>query len=147
MKATVYDIPEMLILCELMHSESSYDFIMPNEEKMESFLFSKIDMENSFCYVLKKEKTIGLLVANIETYFFSNSKIAVDYIFFIKNEYRKSSGAYKLLMKYIEWAKESSVVEIMLSTTTGVKMEKVGKLYEKIGFKKVGLIYKLKHEE
>jgi len=146
-KATNDDLPELLDLCLLMYTESSYNGISICQEKINFFLKRRLCHRKSFCNVLKREqKIIGFFIAEIQEFFFSNEEISVDQLFFIKPEFRKSIGASKLLLSYINWAKNNDVSEIMLSSTTGVELDKVEKMYRKIGFKKSGVVYKLKLE-
>jgi hypothetical protein len=60
--------------------------------------------------------------------FFSQELLAID--------------AMKFLKAYFEWAKSQNVTEITLSSTNGVEVEKLEKMYAKLGFNKVGFMYK-----
>lgn len=126
-----------------MHKEGSYQKIKFNESKSKIYLLNKIENENSLVILLiENEKIIGLFIADIVEYFFSNEKLALDSIFFILKPKRKSFGAIKLLNEYFIWAESYNVKEICLSTTNGVETDKIERMYTRLGFHKAGLMYK-----
>jgi len=143
-KATLADMPKILDLCLIMHKESIYCNIPVNISKLNSFLKSHILSQNSLFILLKKNnEIIGFFVGNIVTYFFSDSKIAMDIILFIKPNYRNHHGAQKLLSDFIDWCHDKDVREISLSSTTGIEKSKVKQIYSKFGFNKIGFMYKI----
>lgn len=142
-KATVEDLDEILTLCKTMHKESSYSGIEPNKEKTQSFIQNEIDDRDSlFLVLLYKEVIVGIFLGKIVSYFFSNDLQAMDYLLYIQKEKRGSIGALKLLKSYICWAKEQKVKEIVLSSTTGINLDRTEGIYRKLGFHKAGVMYK-----
>lgn len=126
-----------------MHSEGIYSSISLSEYKLKNFIFNKIEANKSLVTVLvSNDKIIGLLIADIQEYFFSTEKISIDILFFIIKSKRKSFGAIKLLKEYFSWANSYGVKEISLSTTNGVEVDKIEKMYSKLGFTRVGIMYK-----
>ena len=128
-----------------MHEEGSYANISLDKKKLQRYLIKNINNNNSLVLILKNKVSTdieGLLVAEIVEYFFSLELLAIDSLFFIRKEKRKTIGAMKLLKAYFEWAKSHNVTEITLSSTNGVEVEKLEKMYAKLGFNKVGFMYK-----
>ena len=145
-EASISEVNEIVNLCSIMHKESNYKNIDPDYNKSYEFIESSIiDKESFFIVLIEDNRIIGFFMAKLLEYFFSHERQAVDYLFFIKEEHRKKSGAYKLVSTYIKWAKKNNVREIILSSTTGVELEKIEKLYSKFNFKKVGVMFKLKN--
>jgi len=128
-----------------MHEEGYYANINLNERKLQRYLIRNINNNNNLVLILKNKVNAdieGLLVAEVVEYFFSQELLAIDSLFFIKKAKRKSIGAMKLLKAYFKWAKSHNVTEITLSSTNGVEIEKLEKMYAKLGFNKVGFMYK-----
>lgn len=142
-KANESDIQEISLILKEMHKEGIYSKINPSEYKIKNFLLNKIRDKNSLVLILISDnKIIGLFIAEIQEYFFSTEKISMDIIFFILKSKRKAFGAIKLLQNYFNWAESYNVKEICLSTTNGVEVEKIEKMYRKLGFNRVGIMYK-----
>lgn len=142
--ATFSDIFTLLDLSVEMHVEGSYRDIEFSKEKIENFLREKIANNNSLVIVWStfSNQINGFFIADVVEYFFSHEKVALDTIFFIKKEKRKSIGTKLLLDTYINWAIANNVKELSLSTTNGVEVESLEKLYQKFGFSKSGIMYK-----
>ena len=137
------DIDELLDLCIDMHQEGIYKKIEISQRKLRNFLLGKLIREESLLLVLSdNDKLVGLFVGDIVEYFFSSEKLALDTIFYIVKSKRKSLGAMKLLSTYFDWANSHNVREICLSSTNGVEVEKIERMYTKLGFYKVGIMYK-----
>ena len=142
-KAKKSDVNELFDLCVEMHKEGIYQKIEINQEKLSNFLLSKINHRESLLLVLADDdKLVGLFIGDIVAYFFSSEKLALDTIFYIVKSKRKSLGAMKLLTAYFDWANSHNVREICLSSTNGVEVEKIERMYIKLGFDKVGIMYK-----
>ena len=142
-KATIEDLGEILTLCKTMHEESSYSKIEPDKEKTHLFIEQEINNGDShFLVLLNEEIIVGIFLGKVVSYFFSNDLQAMDYLLYIKKENRGTIGALKLLKSYIQWAKEQGVKEIVLSSTTGVNLDRTEGIYRKLGFHKVGVMYK-----
>ena len=143
-RATINDLEQILVLCTIMHKESNYSHITPDYKKTYDYLSHSLTDENSlFLVLIRNNEIIGLFLAKVLTYFFSEDSQAMDILFFIEKKHRKKSGAYRLIVKYIKWANEKKVKEIVLSSTTGVELTKMEKFYNKLSFSKVGVMYKL----
>jgi len=126
-----------------MHKEGYYQNIEIDILKLRKYLSQKICSDKALVLLLKADDMmIGFFVAEIIEYFFSRERLAMDSLFFIIKKKRKSIGAIKLLKVYFEWVKLHNVKEITLSSTNGVEVEKIEKLYVKLGFKRVGIMYK-----
>jgi GNAT superfamily N-acetyltransferase len=142
-KASFDDIHVLLTLCKEMHAEGSYKMIKLSIKKLEQFFRQKISDSDSLVIVWHdKEELNGFFVADIVEYFFSEEKLAVDTLFFIRKENRKKSGAKRLLDSYFTWAESHNIREICLSTTNGVDTDKIENMYTKLGFHNSGVMYK-----
>jgi len=141
--ATISDIDNIIDLCTEMHNEGYYKNISIVYSKLKIYILEKINNNNSLILILESHSsTIGMFIADIVEYFFSDETISIDNLFFITKPERKFNGAKKLLDAYFEWAIAHNVKEITLSTTNGVEVEKIEKMYSKLGFTKVGIMYK-----
>jgi len=142
-EAKISDVNLLIDLCIEMHKEGYYANISLDDRKLQWYLIKNIKSDNSLVLILKnKADVVGLLIAEVVEYFFSQELLAIDSLFFIRKDKRKSIGAMKLLKAYFKWAQSLNVTEITLSSTNGIEVEKLEKMYAKLGFNKVGFMYK-----
>jgi RimJ/RimL family protein N-acetyltransferase len=126
------------------HSESAYSKIPLSELKLKNFLLRHVESELSIViFIIKDGEPIGLMIGTISWYFFSEEKIAEDLILYVIKEHRGAMSVLRAVKKYISWAKEQNVAEISIATSVRIREDKIGKLYERLGFEKVGEIYKI----
>lgn len=84
-------------------------------------------------------KVVGALWGCLTHMPWSSTPIAQDIIVFVSGGYR---GYGKLLIAdWIKWAKLVGAKEVCLSTASGIETEATCKLFERIGFRKVGHMY------
>lgn len=82
---------------------------------------------------------VGAFWGLITTMPWSCTKVAQDLIVFVDKAYR---GYGKLLLSdWVKWAGSAGAKEVLLSTASGIDVDKTCKLYERLGFKKVGYMY------
>lgn len=70
--------------------------------------------------------------------------VASDYLFYITPERRGTSLGYRLVKQYVEWAESMACCEVRLSIASGINEERVGRMYERLGFESFGTVYNLK---
>lgn len=137
------NILSILELCKEMHSETLYRSIKIDNSKLKNFIFRHIECpESIFLLVFSGEKLVGIFLAALDHYFFSNEFLAQDLIFFFKKEVRGRGIASRIVSKYVDWCEKKNVREACLSTSTGIVPETVSAIYEKMGFLRVGFIHK-----
>ena len=70
---------------------------------------------------------------------FRTPLVSDDLLMFVDKSHRGSMIACRFVKKYEKWAKDSGVRYVRLGNSTGSgDIEKTGKFYESLGFKKVG---------
>lgn len=68
----------------------------------------------------------------------SPASIAVDQIVYVKPEKRGTKHGLALIKSYEEWAARMDAVEVRLSIASGIHADKSGRLYEKLGYDRLG---------
>ena len=87
---------------------------------------------------------VGMLAGSISPYFFSDGKLASDFVWFVSPEHRGSRVALKLLQKFVDWARENGATELYMGVTTNISSDRTGKVLEKRGFEHVGGNYRVR---
>lgn len=139
------DLPEMIRIIKELHQASSYRDIHLSEIKSANFLSRCIGEEDRLTLAaISEADLIGILIAEIDWYFFSEQKLAVDVLFYVRPSFRGSRAAVQLVREYKNWAIEKGAREICLSTTTGVEPDRTAKFFSRNGFNIVGTIHKFR---
>jgi len=126
-----------------MHKESGYSVIEYSREKIQAILVNAVILPDVLGLVVEDDDGIyGLMVAFISEHWCSTDRIAYDFGLYIKSEKRGGMAAIRMIRYYKKWAEERGAKMISLGTSTGVNTERVSRLYERLGFKKVGYLFR-----
>jgi len=142
--ATEKDIPEMVRLGSLMHEESAYNkFDFDLDKVARNFAFW-INNPDYFAVVAKDDsgELVGGYCGYVTEYFFGKDLIACDLGLFIDPKRRGGMTAIKLIKAFEDWAASKGVKEVCPGTTTMVAPERTSRMYELLGYKVVGSIFK-----
>lgn len=136
------DIPALLELARQMIAESRYKNFTMNEYKLTALLDYLIDKDTGFVIVFEKDgEIIGGFVGSITEQFFSDAKVASDYALFVSPDKRGALIGIRAIKAFIEWAKKNGADDIVISQSTGVKVEQYAKMCEFVGLQHVGNNY------
>ncbi len=143
-RVTTEDIDEVLELGVLMHAESAYRFLPFDRDKVRRLLLSYAETPETRCMLAAEEngRIVGVFVGYLTDYFFCGEKLAMDVVLYVGRKYRGSSAARRLLRAFCDWARARGACEVCLGVSTDVNAERTGKFYERMGFVRVGGIYK-----
>ncbi len=138
-KAKAVDVHQVISLCTELHAKSSYSHIPIDNDKFKRLFVSMVFSNQSFIWVAEYDGEItAVLMGMVDEVFFSKKKYATDLLF-----HSKRGGGY-LVRRFIKWAKEQkNVVDILVGVSSDVgDAKRVGALYEALGLKHSGGIYK-----
>lgn len=139
--AVAADIPALLELGALMHQESiyaSYDF---DRAKVEGLMLALINSRYGILFVSEEDGVIhGGFMGAISPHWFGNDMVASDCALFLAPEHRSGRTGIRLVQHYIQQAQAKGARQITLSNSTGVQVERVAGLFERMGFFKRGYV-------
>ena len=141
---TAQDIPVMIALGAEMHTESRYsnldfdparlwalgDQIMANPESYLSVVYEK------------DGEVIGLCVGYAAPHFFGNDLTSGDFAIYVLPGHRKGMVGVKLVKAYDDWCVRKGVKEPLLGVSAGITPDRIGQLYERLGYTEKYIIYK-----
>lgn len=147
--ATLADIPEMIRLGRAMHAESPrYSALAFSSDKIEALLNSMLkctlttDPVGGAFVAVKAEKIIGILLGYVGTTFFSDDKVASDYVFFIVPEQRRKGRAAVALVNAFEaWAAAQGAVQIAPGVSSMIDAESSARFYGRLGYEQSGYLF------
>ena len=138
------DIPEMVRLASLMHEESAYSRFNFDADKLANNFAFWISSADYFVVIARDDagETVGGYCGYVTEYFFGKDLIACDLGLFIDPKRRGGMTAVKLVKAFENWAASKGVKEVCPGTTTMVAPERTSRMYELLGYKVVGSIFK-----
>ncbi len=142
-RLTDQDIHTCVKLGRFMHKESCYRDTEYSEVKCMRLGLEAISDDNVLWLVAEEHNIIGMLGAQVYQPDFSEDMIAMDKLVYVKPEHRGSTVFSRLIKEYLNWAIEKEAKLVFLATSTGVDSEKVERLYNRLGLKKMGALYQL----
>ncbi len=110
-------------------------------DRMIKFAYSARTNPSSFVHVaLDGDQVCGFIVGEMAPYGFHNSFFAYDRMLYVVPTRRGGAGARRLIAAFEDWCATKNVSRIMLGITTGIKSERIMKLYNALGYTTVGAL-------
>ena len=138
------DVEELVELGARMHEESAYAHLPYDAGKVRRLIASSAE-ESDTQLVLVAEaegQVIGMLSGYLTDYFFCDETVACDMALFVEKGHRRGGAAVRLIRGFQDWARRRGAREVYLAVSTGVDIDVTGRFYEKMGFSRVGAVYK-----
>jgi len=127
-----------------MHQESDYAFLPYDRGKVRALILQYIEDQNTRCGLVAEENQtlIGMIGGVLIEYYFCEETLVADEILFVKRERRGGRAALLLIRGLQKWAERHGARELCLSISTNIHSETTGRFYERLGFSRVGGVFK-----
>jgi GNAT superfamily N-acetyltransferase len=138
------DVEPLVEMGLRMHAESAYAFLPYERNKVIRLVQSFLDDSSSRCGLVAEAdgKLVGMLGGYLSEYFFCSEVVACDMVLFVDPAYRHGLAAMRLVRAFRKWAIEHGARELCLAISTNVNADDTGRFYERLGFTRVGGVYK-----
>lgn len=138
------DIDRIVELGGMMHRESRFRDRNFNHEKVAALVLRMMrQTENCLVIVATTDDgfIIGGLMGMVVEDWFGDDRVVQDLALFIDPEQRGYMAATHLIAAFSEWAQSMGCVETEMGVNTGINPERTGRMFEAVGFRRVGLLY------
>src|SRR5208282_1754616 len=137
-RATQADTPAILSMMHAMHVDGSFADVPISEEACLETLRG-LTGDNGIILVAEGEHGLyGFLLAQCFPYFFSRAKMVADLAVWLNKDHRGGITAVRMLSALSQWAALVGAREIYLGVSHNVDPERVGALYERSGYTRLG---------
>lgn len=142
---TIEDIEQIIDLGKVMYEESlHYGKLNFDEDKVRQLLEWAIEAYEGILIVADDNgKIAGGFLGCIGPLWFSTDPVAHDMAIFLHPDYRHGGLGVKILKEAIVIAKQKGVFAFLVSNATGYESERVEKLFEFVGMKRLGGVYSM----
>lgn len=140
------DVSAMVAIGKVMHAESTFSKYDFNEQKLSEFIRTLIQVERGIAIVSEEQGEItgGFIGAVVEHYFGYDLQ-SMDVALFQLPEHRGGTTGIRLIKEYIKQAKALGTKQVMLANATGIVPERVARLFEAAGFRRLGYVFELEN--
>lgn len=143
--AALSDLDQIVRLGKQMQAECVTDFPAVEPDKVERHLTLTLNNPGIFMADVVEDAghLIGLNTAVCVEYAFSTRLRVVGDILFVSGDRRGSVAAKRLIGRMVEWGAARNAHRIVIGSSTGIAEERTGRLFEKLGFARMGTIYSM----
>ena len=134
----------LLELMRKMHEETSYkQFPLSEIKLLETVELWLSNLWHRVTYVLELEgSVVGVFVGHIDDFWFSESVCGFDDVIYIDPDHRGRLGLSQMLSRFEDWCRERGCAAVLVGVSSGVMIERTGKMLKFLGYDKVGGLYR-----
>lgn len=137
-KGTHDDVASIIVLGAKLHLETSYRHVTFAPEKAEKLVHLLVDY--GFFMVAEVDGlVVGGMMGDCVDAWYTDDLTGIEFSLYLDPEHRSGLIAAKLVSSFVKWCKMMGAKQIRPGVGTG--HEGVGRLYEALGFEKVGSFY------
>jgi len=131
------DIPDIVLLGEKFFNETAFTGIVKYDYNTVIRLAAKaIKEENYVIFVAEEEEIIGLAAGVLYPFFFNSEHLTgQEFLWWVEPSTRGQKAGLLLFNALIKWAEENGAESFTMGTIENMNPDKVGKFYERKGFK------------
>lgn len=140
-KATAHDLQAIIEMGYRLCDRTPQAHVKRDRQAIAQTITSCMNSSLGCCFVSERDKQLtGVIVGMAQQYWFSRQRQAVDLMFTAE----RAGDGLLLLRRYVAWGwAVPGVVEVTLAQSSGIEIERTGKLFEHEGFQRVGGVYSM----
>lgn len=143
-EATLKDVKSIINFLRPFHEESGYKDIKIQDQSASQNLQIMLSSPMHKIWVIENDGEICAALGVISQELWFTKRHYATNLFFCSNDKGKGKAGF-LLRKFKKWADERPAIkDVTFSITSDMgDLERVGKLYQAVGFKKMGGLFRL----
>lgn len=135
------DLPACIHLGAMMHEESDYRAMEYSPEQCVALgRRAMADPDYVWLVAISGEEAVGMIGGYVCRSFFGKDKVAQDFVVYVAPEHRGGRAFIALVRAFVAWAEQAGARKIHLASSAAIT--DVDRLYSRIGFDKIGSIYR-----
>lgn len=146
-KAKPDDITTLLDYFRAFHPGSVFKHLAIDEIKFAASMRQLIeDTSGAYCFFIAdgENGTVhGVLVGQIDSYYFSSDPVAKLIFYWVHPEHRHIPDSIKLMVAFRQWAENRHAKEMMIGVTSGESIELADRMFRKMGARFIGGNYSI----
>ena len=138
------DAPRIVELLREMHEETMYSVFPLSEERIEGRVASFLDEEDDyFGRVLEIDGVVhGVFFGHAGQLWFSEAYCGFDDLIYVSKNHRGGLFLPRVLREFGKWCKEKGCSSVLVGISSGVMVERTGRLLETLNYRYLGGLYR-----
>lgn len=137
------DITDCIEIGKRLHAESEYNCLAFDEQKSVEMFKYMLGDSGHIIFVAEDDSGIfGMIGCECSAPFFSSEAFAAEHFIYVTPEKRCGTAFYRLFERFYHWASTKKVKSVYLMHSTGINTDVVEKVYDRLGFSRVGSIFR-----
>lgn len=143
--ATEADIERIVEFGAQLHAESRFARLPYSVDKCRALAASMVAEPDGHCALIAERggEPIGVMLGFIDEHFFTDARVASDVMLYIVPQCRGGLAGPRLLDHFTAWALSKQVEMVEIGISTGVNVEASTRLYQRLGYRPVGIVFEL----
>jgi hypothetical protein len=145
--AAFEDVETLVEYWRSLHMKTVFRHLSFDEVKLAGVIRGLIeDRSGATCFLVAEKrdgKACGVLVGQIDAYYFSSDPVAKVVFYWVHHAHRKGPAAVKLMLAFKQWAQNRRVKEIVVGVTSGEEIGSTDRMLKKMGGRLVGGNYSM----
>lgn len=141
---TPSDSDQIVSILRKMHEETQFSRFPLSEDKLRERVDLFLDPESDFFRVVSEHQGVisGLMFGHTSDLWFSDTVLGFDDLLYVVPEARGRMSAVRMLRKFEEWCREKGCSAVLVGVSSGVMVERTGRLLETLGYGCIGGLYR-----
>ena len=142
--AKLRDIPELIEFLKPFHDNAGYRDISVNDKVVKTNLIDMLSSQMHKIWLVERDGEICAALGVVSTELWFTKRHFATNLFLCSNNKGKGSAGF-LLRKFKKWVDSRPIIkDVTLGVTSEIgDTKRVGKLYQAVGFKRLGGLYRL----
>ncbi len=145
--AKLDDIETLLDHFRAFHTGSVFRHLALDEAKFTGVMRQLIqDTSGAYCFFVSEGEdgaASGVLVGQIDCYYFSSDPVAKLIFYWVHPDHRNSPDSIRLMMAFRQWAENRHAREMMIGVTSGENINLTDRMLKNMGARLVGGNYSI----
>jgi hypothetical protein len=140
-KATAHDLQAIIDMGYRLCDRTPQSQVKRDRQAIAQTITTCMNSSLGCCFVSERGGRLsGVILGVAQQYWFSRQRQAVDLMFTSEHP----GDGLRLLRKFVDWAwAVPGVVEVTMAQSSGIEVERTGRVFERVGFHQVGGVYSM----
>lgn len=138
------DLGALSSMLRKMHAETKYSAFSLSEGRMLASLKGFMEpSEDRFGCVFELDGVVsGVFFGHSDELWFSEELCGYDDLIYVLPEARGRMGSIRMLRAFEKWCREKGCSAVLVGVSSGVMVDRTGALFERLGYGRLGGVYR-----
>lgn len=138
------DLGSLLDLLRKMHAETQFQRFSLSEERLLAAVQGFLEpSDDRFGCIFEVHGVVsGVFFGHISQLWFSEEWCGFDDLLYVSPEARGRMATLRMLQRFEDWCRDKGCSAVLVGVSSGVMMDRTGALLERLGYGRIGGLYR-----